>query len=343
MARKTIVLPINSNQPFNRGTFSVVPSAPSLTSLTPGNEQNALIWSPVIGATEYRIFYSTSPGVTTTSEYVSTGNIETTFIHDNIVNGIPVYYKVAAIGAWGVTALSNELTATPGETVSTKSFRFNGADAHIDFGILAHSYERSEAWSFSAWVRPNNIASNQCIWAKATNDSSVHGWIFYINTNGKLYVQVRSSGSLGQHVSANAIFSPQTWVHITVTYAGGSNMNGIKIYVNGVLDSQGSNFGLGSTLLNLQPSRLGVRNTSQRFSGHMDEISFWDKELSDLEVAEIFGEGKPGNLIVHSAASNLRHWYRADGDIPPVVIDHKGLAPGATANMLVTDIQSEVP
>ena len=49
--------------------------------------------------------------------------------------------------------------------------------------------------------------------------------------------------------------------------------------------------------------------------GLMDEVGIWDKELSSVEVEEIYGVGAATSLTNHSAAANLVSWWRmGDGD-----------------------------
>lgn len=341
MARKTIVLPINSTKTFNRGVFSPVPNPTTMTSVTPGNQQNTIIWQPVTGATEYHIYFSNSPGVTTDSQKIETGNMLTQYEHVGLINGLTYYYKVLAIGAWGVTVLSNELSGEAGATISTKSVRFNGINAEIDFGDN-HNYENSIAWSFSAWVRLNNNAASHCIWAKASLDAYVSGWIIWVNSNGQLVIQARASGQ-NTTTTSSTLLPAAEWVHVAFSYAGGQNATGLKMYINGIYEKSGTG-GLTNSMLVSEPSKLGVRNNTQRYSGHIDDVSFWDKELSAIEILEIYNEGRPGNLFLHSAEANLQHWYRlGDGDTLPTFSDSKGSANGTAVNMIVSDIDSEAP
>lgn len=341
MARKTIVLPTNSTQSFNRGISSPVPAPPNLTSVTPGNEQNTLIWTPVVGATDYHIFYSTSPNVDTNSSKVEVGSPATQFIHTALVNGLTYYYKVLAVGAWGVTPLSNELSGVAGATISTKSALLNGLNAEIVFGDN-HNYENSIAWSFSAWVRPNNNAASHCIWAKASNDVSVTGWIIWINSSGQLVIQARAQGQNTITTSTTTI-PAQEWTHVAFTYAGGQSATGLKMYINGVYEKSGTG-GLSNSMIVSEPSKIGVRNTAQRYSGHVDDVSFWLTELSADDITEIYNDGKPGNLFLHTETEHLQHWYRlGDGDTLPTFNDSKGSVHGTAVNMIPSDIDSEAP
>jgi hypothetical protein len=60
--------------------------------------------------------------------------------------------------------------------------------------------------------------------------------------------------------------------------------------------------------------------------GNMDEIFVFGVGLTDAEGAEAYNSGAPGDLRRHSQRSNLKHWWRGDGDTLPTVRDWIGTA-----------------
>jgi hypothetical protein len=222
------------------------------------------------------------------------------------------------------------------------STSFDGINDYIDFGNT-HLYDASTAFSISMWVKPQNVAAQRTLFAKATNDANVYGYILYHNSSGDLFLQMRSAGNLRSHTFTGSTLTASTWQMVTLTYAGASNINGARVYVNTTVGTTPSTGPLG-TWLSGQDFTLGSRNTTFNFSGNIDEITIWDKALSSTEVAELYDAGTPINPTTHSAASNLQSWYRmGDNDVYPTITDNQGTDDGTMTNMNSGDFVLDVP
>ena len=96
------------------------------------------------------------------------------------------------------------------------------------------------------------------------------------------------------------------WHNIVATYNGNSNLDGVKIYIDGSSVSTELEPGHpdtlppGADITTSTPLVIGgiVNNTAanpvQRlwpFNGNMDEIAIWSKELSAAEVAASYNGG----------------------------------------------------
>jgi len=94
--------------------------SPQVTATTsaapvPVTKQLSLAWDPVAGATSYRLYWSTVPGVTTTSGTKISGISSPSYVHTGLAAGTTYYYVVtaadsssesaASIAASGTTAL----------------------------------------------------------------------------------------------------------------------------------------------------------------------------------------------------------------------------------------------
>ncbi len=97
---------------------STSPSAPAGVAATPGNQQVTVSWQSVSGATSYKVYRSTSPGVTKTSPYYSTlitsftGTLSMT--QKFLTNSTPYYFVVTARNSSNLeSAVSSEVSATP--------------------------------------------------------------------------------------------------------------------------------------------------------------------------------------------------------------------------------------
>ncbi|MGN7493703.1 fibronectin type III domain-containing protein [Paenibacillus sp. SAF-054] len=90
------------------------PANPQDLAAVGGDRQVLLNWSTVTDATYYDIYMSTEPGVFG-SQPVATAT-SATYSIDNLTNGTPYYFIVKAGNPGGISAASNEASATPGIT-----------------------------------------------------------------------------------------------------------------------------------------------------------------------------------------------------------------------------------
>lgn len=97
------------------------PAAPSMDGVDPmnitlraigANASVGLDWPRVKGATSYRIYFATMPGVTNKNGQLLEAR-EPGFVHRGLMNGTAHYYVVSAVLASGEGPVSPEATATP--------------------------------------------------------------------------------------------------------------------------------------------------------------------------------------------------------------------------------------
>lgn len=91
-----------------------VPSAPANLAAVPGNGQNVITWSAVIGATSYNLSWSTTPIAPdkTAADHMIL-NVTLPYVHDGLANGQTYYYIVTAANSYGESAGSIQVAATP--------------------------------------------------------------------------------------------------------------------------------------------------------------------------------------------------------------------------------------
>jgi len=222
------------------------------------------------------------------------------------------------------------------------SLLFDGVDEYINVGDN-YTFGPATAFSWSFWFKANNFASQRCFIAKTAQDANVYGYSFQHTSAGKLYAQVRASGTLRAHTYPT-VMTAGTWYHICFTYAGGSNMNGLKAYINGAVESAPSSQSLNAWTVT-DPLTIAARGTGFHFSGNMNQISVWNKELSAAEVSELYNSGSPADLNSHSASANLLSWWKLNTNSSfPTEVDNKASINGTLINMEITDyINGDVP
>ena len=226
---------------------------------------------------------------------------------------------------------------------NTRSLNLDGVDEYV---ALGDNYEFGPATSFSysMWVKPQNVSAQRCLLSKSSNDGNVHGYGFHHNNTGKIFVQVRAAGSLLSH-TFNTALVPSVWTSVIITYDGSSNMNGFKVYVNGVLDaSTPASAALNAWDTLSEPLKFGRRSNSFHFSGKMNNYSCWDKELSQTDVTDIYNGGTPADLDQHgSKLSRLSWWPMNDAANFPSELDQVGNIDGNLVNMELADYVEDAP
>ena len=94
----------------SRSPSANAPLAPIHVKAIPGNTQATVTWDPVIGATDYYVTVSATPGGNYLSSGGSTAN--TSFTALDLTNGFPYYFRVQALGGT-YSGFSAEVSAIP--------------------------------------------------------------------------------------------------------------------------------------------------------------------------------------------------------------------------------------
>ena len=98
-------------------------------------------------------------------------------------------------------------------------------------------------------------------------------------------------GSSGSVESRTTNIDDGAFHYVTVTFDGSSNQDGLKIYIDGVLDATGTTLSLGlPSILGKNPVTIcAVDGGGSEFTGQMDRVSVFDLELTAAEVAILAG------------------------------------------------------
>jgi len=93
------------------GNSACAPSAATYLSVAQRNSANILAWPAVAGATSYNVYWSTSPGVTKSSNKIS--GVTSPYTHSGLTNGIAYYYIVTALALGQESAVSQQTSGAP--------------------------------------------------------------------------------------------------------------------------------------------------------------------------------------------------------------------------------------
>lgn len=147
--------------------------------------------------------------------------------------------------------------------------------------IEADSYEGilgTAERTIDAWIRTNQVNGEICSWG---NDAAGQKWVFRVNGDGTLRTEVNGGG-----VNGTTIINDNQWHHVACVFSGNS-VAGIKHYVDGILETNGTV--TASTVntakgLNVRISR-GVNN--RYFKGDIDGVRIWSAALTAAEIAQV--------------------------------------------------------
>ena len=171
-----------------------------------------------------------------------------------------------------------------------RAMSFNGTDDFIDCGN-DESLSPTDAITIEAWVKPNDITTDQIILFKGNSDWQ--GYSIRLRNN-ILNFNINSEGA---YAATKTLPSANAWYHIVGTYNKNLSSNQIKIYVNSVEGTPDTyNGDINSGSINLILGRKGIE-PSRYFNGTIDEVRIYNRALSADEIIALHEMYRPKFLI----------------------------------------------
>ncbi|CAF4015453.1 unnamed protein product [Rotaria sp. Silwood2] len=172
-----------------------------------------------------------------------------------------------------------------------EAMRFSGSSSYFyayGFFQIGQSVISSKPFSVSLWINPSSTASCTLVQTIGVlNSSPCHNLLgFYSAVGSTMQILVQGYGwplIYGPFVTVN------TWTHISVTY---SQINGLRLYVNGVYyGSSGSfTFSASGRIMYLAlgyMSSCGSNIINAGYQGLVDEVYVHSREISQSEVSAL--------------------------------------------------------
>ena len=206
-------------------TFTLATKSSPITPVnliaSAGDSFVSLDWDQVSNATGYNVYYDEMSGVTD-NDSVITGITNDNYTFSGLLNNTTYYFRVASVNSNGISALSNEVSATPSsdnlsrglvafyrfngnandntsnanngtvsgailtkgkDNVSNTAYKFDGVDDYIEFPTGILS--GSGDFSISLWI--NTTASSQ---SRILQQRDANGY------NGEYMLDLKSDGKL---------------------------------------------------------------------------------------------------------------------------------------------------
>jgi hypothetical protein len=154
--------------------------------------------------------------------------------------------------------------------------------------------------TLSAWVRPTGLdgqTSNGVI-TKRIDKAVKSEYSLFVWTGNHVWVDLGDT----DRYSGTATLSNDVWTQLTAVFdSSRGSTDRVRLFINGVLDPlQHATIGnLGATLpsydsplhLGCTPAPSAVPPTQQTFLGQLDNVTIWNRALTDDEIAQLYAKG----------------------------------------------------
>lgn len=169
------------------------------------------------------------------------------------------------------------------------AFDGGGTESIIVPSGLLGSIAGSTSASVACWFFKTTFAPSFATLYDATTVASANRMFsFFINTASAGFAAVANSNGTGQTYSP--VWTLNEWQHAVLTCDGSF----IRAYRNGIKNAQNS-AGIGSGFLAAQWEIGGNPSTGGTYwDGQLDDLRFYDRGLTDQEVADLYQESKAG-------------------------------------------------
>jgi len=168
-----------------------------------------------------------------------------------------------------------------------------------DYIVVADNIRYTPAlspFSISAWCYMDST-QNFCV-ASKRGEGTDGEWEFRTILASKIWFRIydqdvnEGNCYIGRMYDTSLASYAGMWIHLVGTYDGGTANSGIKIYLNGVrIDDADSDNDTFVTVRNGGADVYIGRNATQYTNGKIDNLMFFTKELSPVEVNALYNGG----------------------------------------------------
>ncbi len=171
--------------------------------------------------------------------------------------------------------------------------RFDG-QAFLEVGDLG-DFEKDQPFSYGCWVKTPDTQRGMSPIARMDESRAYRGWDLYL-AGGSVYAHLISSWD-GDAIRVNTppVLEQNRWHHLLVTYDGSGRARGLHIYVDGeAQELTVTHDSLRGSLRSQAPLQIGSRTPGARFTGEIDEVRIYARELGPEEVRALASQGDGG-------------------------------------------------
>jgi len=202
---------------------------------------------------------------------------------------------------------SDSISVPP--VANSYSLSLDGTDDHAEV-TGSSEIQISYPLTISAWIYPTANASSN-------NIRTIISWGSAAEGEGRIFGLLDSTDNLAfwayqSSLNSTTTLSLNTWYHVAATVDTGST----KLYINGSLDTTGSNTLNSFTYSKTHVGELYYSQTTaaRHFAGNIDELALFNSVLSADEITQLYNDGNPFDLNSdvgnYTSSANLKAWWR---------------------------------
>jgi hypothetical protein len=294
-------------------------------------------WSPLGGLVDELALWKTDE--TSNVEAIYNGGTPTDLTPLNPI----AWYRMGDNGAykdpqWLIPSNENK------DKVSNYSMEFDGLDDSVELGT--QSLGITGSISVSAWVK----IPISGVWPApyvqeifGEDGTSGINWNLTFRPppffNYFSFTVYHTNGTSTILTSSGVTPNDGQWHHLLATSDGTTNANGVKLYVDGILNVQATATSIGTkSTPTVIPTIGSTSNNSWFFEGNIDEVSIWDNVVSIGNVWD--GSGKPIDITPTNPfawwkmGENATFVYNVNPDGTWTIPDEVGTNDGTSNNLM---------
>ena len=210
--------------------------------------------------------------------------------------------------------LNMSTSTSPVQGKIGQALSFNAVSSNINLQNLTNWNLASTSFTISAWIKYRTRANSNRIIDRFTGGTPGAGFVMYLNADGTVAVDYRSTGT-SAYMSSSVSIATSTWTHVLWTMQNGNLTGTSTIYINGV-QSGGSTIYSGYLIDYNVPLHIGLSAfASNAFDGYIDDVRIYNRALSTSEINNLYNLGKSTTRTNANAStgSSLVGWWTMDG------------------------------
>ena len=193
-----------------------------------------------------------------------------------------------------------------------KGLEFGGGGEYVTVANEENfDFDHNDSFSIETWIKTNDDWDNYIIGRRDGAGTVWRGYCLAIFENGEITVHLMHNHLNNEKiwVNGNTNVADNKWHHIAFTYNGNGDASGVKIYVDGKLETMTvshNNLG-GKTILNDIPLKIGARGDGQAqssFVGCIDDVHISNITRKPEEIQRNFESG----LVIKNGKVELNNW-----------------------------------
>ena len=170
---------------------------------------------------------------------------------------------------------------------------FDGDGDYVDMGNpdSLKLNDSVNGMTISTWAKFNQIGTYEQLVGKGIAFDSASNMDYSMgrrNTNLLLFDVSNGTNTIIFLASATDLSSADVWYHLVATWDGTTNTNGVRLYINGVNDKNGTSSQSISSMTTNRNLGISTSSASYTFNGSIDEVMIFNSSLNSTQIQAIY-------------------------------------------------------